>query len=304
MSGLLNSILAATAQGLLWAVMALGLYITYRLLSFSDLTVDGSFATGGAITAVVITSGGSPLLAMGLALIGGILAGFVTGFLNTRMRIPALLSSILTQIALYTINLRIMAKPNIPLLNQRTLFSILQDMGLGRIGTGLVNGLVAAALTAVAMYWFFGSEIGAAIRATGNNPAMVRELGANTQTTTLIGLMLANGLVALSGSLVSQQQGFADVGMGLGAIVIGLASIIIGEVLLPTTTFWMRLAGVVAGSVIYRIVITLVLEIPGIKSYDLRLFTAIIVALALWLPQVTAAWRQRRGRKGQDQEHA
>ena len=301
MPAILSSILAATAQGLLWAVMALGVYVTFRLLDFADLTVDGSFATGGVITAVVLMRGGSPFLALFIALLGGVAAGLITGFLNTRMHIPPLLASILTQIALYTINLRILGMPNVPLLNQRTLFSILEDFGLGRTATGLVNGIVAAAIVGVLMYWFFGTEIGAAIRATGNNPVMVRELGTNTQTTTLIGLMCGNALVALSGSLVAQQQGTSDVTMGTGAIVIGLASVIIGEVLLPRTTFWLRIIGVIVGSVIYRIVISLVLELPGVRAHDLKLFTAIIVALALWLPSFSSGWRQRRARR---QDHA
>ena len=283
-SGLGGAVISGISQGLLWAIMALGVYITFRLLKISDLTVDGSFTTGGAVAAMAIMSGISPVLAMLLAMVSGILAGFITGFLTTRMHIPALLSSILTQIALYSINLRIMNGPNVPLLRVRTLFST-SLFGLPPAVSTFVLGFGIIALFIVLMYSFFGTQIGAAIRATGSNPNMVRALGTNTANTTLLGLMLANGLVATSGGLVAQQQGYADIGMGTGAIVIGLAAIVIGEALFFRGNFWLRLTGVVIGSVVYRVIITFVLRWDPIQASDLKLFTAILVALALFLPE-------------------
>ena len=297
MSGLMMALGSGVVQGLLWGVMALGLYITFRLLKISDLTVDGSFTTGGAITAVCIISGWHPLLAIFAATIGGMMAGAITGLLHTRMKIPALLSGILTQIALYTINLRIMGKPNIPLLQVGTIFTASNNLPLSRnmfaflITLPILVGIIAL------MYWFFGTEIGTAIRATGDNPKMVRALGVNTATTNMLGLILGNGLVATSGALVAQQQGFADIGMGSGAIVIGLAAIIIGETLFFQGNFRLRLTSVLVGSVLYRLAITLILRLDPIESYDLKLFTAILVALALWLPQVSDGMKLHYQRK-------
>ena len=284
-SGLAEAVTSGISQGLLWAIMALGVYITFRLLKISDLTVDGSFTTGGAIAAMAIISGIHPIFATVLALIAGVTAGFITGFLTTRMHIPALLSSILTQIALYSINLRIMNGPNIPLLRQQTIFTT-SLFGLPAGISNFVLGLLIVALFIILMYSFFGTEIGAAIRATGSNSNMVRALGTNTANTTMLGLMLGNGLVATSGGLVAQQQGYADIGMGTGAIVIGLAAIVIGEALFFRNNFWLRLSGVVLGSVIYRIVVTFILRWDPIQASDLKLFTAILVALALFLPEV------------------
>lgn len=240
---------------------------------------------------------GIPLLAIFAATIGGMMAGAITGLLHTRMKIPALLSGILTQIALYTINLRIMGKPNIPLLQVGTIFTASNNLPLSRnmfaflITLPILVGIIAL------MYWFFGTEIGTAIRATGDNPKMVRALGVNTATTNMLGLILGNGLVATSGALVAQQQGFADIGMGSGAIVIGLAAIIIGETLFFQGNFWLRLTSVLVGSVLYRLAITLILRLDPIESYDLKLFTAILVALALWLPQVSDGMKLHYQRK-------
>lgn len=297
MSGLLMALGSGVVQGLLWGVMGLGLYITFRLLKISDLTVDGSFTTGGAVTAVCIIGGWNPILAVIAATAAGMVAGAITGVLHTRMKIPALLSGILTQIALYTINLRIMGKPNTTLLQVTTLFTRSSDSALSRNMHAFLVTLPILILLIAAMYWFFGTEIGTTIRATGDNPKMVRALGVNTDTTNMLGLILGNGLVAMSGALVAQQQGYADIGMGTGAIVIGLAAIIIGETLWFKNNFWLRLSGVLVGSVLYRLAITLILRWDPIESYDLKLFTAILVAMALWLPQVSASVRTKHQRR-------
>lgn len=297
MSGLFMALGSGVVQGLLWGVMALGLYISFRLLQISDLTVDGSFTTGGAVTAVCIMSGWNPFLAIIASTIAGMIAGSITGILHTKMKIPALLSGILTQIALYTINLRIMGKPNTPLLQVITIFSGSKDSSLSRNMYGFLIALPVLITVVLLMYWFFGTEIGTAVRATGDNPKMVRALGVNTATTNMLGLALGNGLVAMSGGLVAQQQGFADIGMGTGAIVIGLAAIIIGETLFFKKNFMLRLTGVLVGSVLYRLAITIVLRWDPIESYDLKLFTAIIVALALWLPEISSSVKSGRQRR-------
>lgn len=286
----LLAIQGAAAQGILWALLCLGTYITFRLLNFADLSVDGSFATGAAVTAVLITMGVNPVLSLVVAMIAGALAGGITGFLHTKFQIPAVLAGILTQIALYSINLRIMGRANLPLLKFDTIFSgslkSMDAMGLKLTidQITLFVGLMIIAVFIVALYWFFGTEIGSAIRATGNNGAMVRALGQNTNTTKVIALMVSNALVGLSGALVAQYQGAADVGMGAGAIVIGLASIVIGEVLFPKVkSFWGALAAVGVGSIIYRAIVAIVLQL-GMNTNDLKLLTAVIVALALGIP--------------------
>lgn len=300
-AALLNIGVSALSQGVIWSIMALGVYITYRLLDFADLTVDGSFTTGGAVSAILITLGYHPIFALLIAILAGMAAGFITGFLNTRMGISPLLSSILAQIGLYSINLRIMGKPNLPLLKVTTLYkSFSETVHLKDPYSSLLLSAVIVAALVGTMYWFFGTEIGSAIRATGDNPSMVRALGINTKNTVLIGLVLANGLVALSGGLLAQNQGFADMGMGIGAIVIGLATIIIGEVLFFKKNFMLRLIGIVFGSVVYRLIIAVVLQMK-VASQDLKLFTAIIVALALWLPNTLEKQRARNARRANNQ---
>lgn len=288
---------SAISQGILWGIMALGVYITFRMLNFADLTVDGSFTLGGAITAVMVSQGADPLLAVLISMIGGMTAGLCTGFLNTKLRIPGLLASILTQIALYSINLRVMGSPNISLLRITTLFSLLKNAGFPDRWVVMSIALVFASVVIVLMYWFFGTEIGSAVRATGDNAQMVRALGVHTDTTTILALVLGNGLVALSGGLIGQQQGYGDIGMGTGAIVIGLAAIIIGEVLFPKKNFLYRLIGVILGAVVYRVVIAIVLWRRLLESTDMKLLTAIIVALALFLPVLRANIAQQKLRR-------
>lgn len=287
----------AVAQGVLWGLMTLGVYLTFRILNMADMTVDGSFAVGGAVTAVLIVKGMNPVLTLLFVFIAGTLCGLATGFMNTKLKINILLASILSQIALYSINIRIMGKANTPLLGSDTMMSMLRNATGGNLSTtnvSLIIGVIVIAVIIGLMYWFFGTEIGSAIRATGSNEHMVRAMGVNTDTMKILGLMISNGMVALSGALVAQSQGYADVGMGTGTIVIGLASIIIGEVIFGSHFgFWWVLLSAVFGSVIYRIVIAVVLQL-GLKSTDLKLLTALIVAIALSVPVAKKRIDRRR----------
>lgn len=280
-------IISTIGQGLLWALLAVGVFITFRVLDIADLSIEGTYPLGAAVAAVAITRGIPPILAIFLACVAGMIAGSVTGFLHTKLRIPALLAGILTMIAMYSVNLRIMGKATVSLLGMDTIYSNFEQFGLSRIYAVIIVGLLISGVTVVLTYLFFGTEIGASIRATGNNPQMIRAQGVNTDNTILIGLILSNGLVAITGALIAQSNAFADVGMGTGTIVIGLASVIIGEVLFGTRSFLNWLIAVVMGSIIYRAVIALVLWL-GMNPNDLKLFTAIIVAIALSLPLIRA----------------
>ena len=294
MSLLLN-LQDAVSQGILWGVMVLGVYITFRLLDVADLTVDGSFATGGAVCAVLLINGWNPVIATVMGMLGGAAAGAVTGILHTLCEIPAILAGILTQLALYSINLRIMGKANVSMANVDSIFSWLVDAtGWKQSQAALLIGAVLAVLIILALYWFFGTEIGAAIRATGNNEAMVRALGENTKKIKIIGLALSNGLVGLSGALICQSQKFADVNSGLGAIVIGLAAIVIGEILLGRLpSFGRKLAGVVVGAAIYFIMRAFVSWL-GMNNDEMKLISAAIVVLALSIPVLSQKWKIRR----------
>ena len=289
-----NLAVSTVAQGLLWAVMALGVYVTFRVLDLADLTCEGSFPLGAATAATLMASGHSVSTAILAAAVAGMLAGAVTGFLTTKMKIPALLAGILTMIALYSVNLRIMGKANLYLLGVDTVFSFTQEaLGLNNAYTTFVVGITATLLIGIGMYWFFGTEIGAAIRATGFNQQMIRAQGVNTDMTIILGLIISNALIAISGALVGQNNGFADVGMGVGTIVIGLASVIIGEVLFGTRSFKNCMISVVLGSVVYRIVIAVVLQM-GMPPNDLKLFTSVLVALALSMPLIKAKFKGRK----------
>lgn len=278
-------LLGAVSLGLLWSIMTLGVYISYRVLDVADLTVEGSITLGAAVCARMIVSGNDPFLALLVAFVAGMAAGLITGLLHTKLRIPVLLSGILTMIALYSINLRVMGMSNISMLRMTTAYTFVSGLfGVSKTLAVMILGGVMALLLVVFLYWFFGTEIGSAIRATGNNPHMVRAQGINTDTTVIAGLMLANGLVALSGGLIAQSQNYADVQMGTGSIVIGLASLIIGEVLFGKRSFFSRLLSMLFGAITYRIIIALVLRM-GMAADDLKLFTAITVAFALSLPR-------------------
>ena len=289
-----NLAVSTVAQGLLWAVMALGVYVTFRVLDLADLTCEGSFPLGAATAATLMASGHSVSTAILAAAVAGMLAGAVTGFLTTKMKIPALLAGILTMIALYSVNLRIMGKANLSLLGVDTVFTYTQQaLGLNNAYTTFVVGLAATLLIGIGMYWFFGTEIGAAIRATGFNQQMIRAQGVNTDMTSILGLIISNALISVSGALVGQNNGFADVGMGVGTIVIGLASVIIGEVLFGTRSFKNCMISVVLGSVVYRIVIAVVLQM-GMPPNDLKLFTSVLVAIALSMPLIKAKFKGRK----------
>ncbi len=275
--------LGAVSLGLLWAVMTIGVYITYRILNIADLSVEGSIAMGAALAAHNIVGGMNPFLATGVAFFGGMVAGLITGILHTRLKIPALLSGILTMIALYSVNLRIMGKANLSLLRMDTVYSTVEQLGMVKNHAVIVLGLFVVLILVGILYWFFGTEIGCAIRATGNNPQMARAQGINTDNMIILGLIISNGMVALSGALIAQSQSFADVQMGIGSIVIGLASVIIGEVLFGKRNFFNRLLSLVLGAITYRMIIALVLRM-GMPANDLKLFTAMTVAVALSLP--------------------
>ncbi|HEY8499102.1 MAG TPA: ABC transporter permease [Clostridia bacterium] len=280
-------LLGAVTLGLLWAVMTIGVYITYRILNIADLTVEGSITMGAAIAASLISKGVNPYAATLIALFGGMAAGLVTGLLHTKLRIPPLLSGILTMIALYSVNLRIMGRANISLLRVDTVYTVLYKLGFSRTIAVTVLGFLCVLGLICLLYWFFGTEIGCAVRATGNNPQMAGSNGINTKSMIILGLIISNGLVALSGALICQSQSFADVQMGIGSIVIGLASVIIGEVLFSRTSFYSILISVALGAITYRIIIALVLRM-GMPANDLKLFTAITVAVALSLPMFRA----------------
>ena len=283
---MLDLVLSTVSQGLLWAIMALGVFLTFRVLDIADLSVEGTFPLGAAVAATLIDAGHSVWFAMLIALIAGCIGGTVTALLTTKLKIPALLSGILTMIGLYSVNLMIMGKANVPLLRAETVFTLTENLfRVSSVVATLIVGLVATVIVGAIMYWFFGTVLGTAIRATGCNPQMARAQGINTNVMVILGLLISNGLVALSGALVAQSNGFADVGMGTGTIVIGLASVIIGEVLFGTRSFKNWLISVVLGSVVYRAVIAIVLEL-GMPPNDLKLFTAVLVAIALSLPLI------------------
>ena len=300
-----NSLPGAFGQGLIWGIMAVGVYITYRILDIADLTVDGSLATGGAVCAVGISLGLNPWLALLLAVMAGMLSGLVTGLLHTKCGIPAILSGILTQLALYSLNLRIMGIGS----NSKTLATIALNVNNHDLllssryirSIGLENPLIllvlGVAVVIGALYWFFGTEMGCSLRATGANTNMARAQGINTNFAKVLALVVSNGLVALSGALLAQYQGSATIDMGRGAIVIGLAAVIIGDVLFGKcfVNFALKLLAAVIGAIIYYVVITLVLRL-GLESTDLKLLTALVVAVFLSVPYF-AGKRAVRARK-------
>ena len=292
---LLSRLPAAAAQGILWGIMALGVYITFRVLNLADMTVDGSFATGGAVSVMLIIAGCPAWAAVLAAFAAGLAAGMVTGLLHTRLKIPAILAGILTQFSLYSINLRIMGMRANQSANLKN-YGMFFENGRGflvssrYIPQALAVGAVMSVITVLALYWYFGTEQGSAVRATGCNPDMSRAQGINVDNMKVLGLALSNGIVALAGALMTQFQGTADVNMGRGSIVIGLAAIVIGEVLCDAlfskgSNFAVRLGFVVIGGVIYYAAMTVILWLK-LDPNDLKLFTAIIVALFLAVPNL------------------
>ncbi len=289
--------IGAVEQGFVYGIMVIGVYLTFRILDFPDLTVDGSLPLGAAVSAVAITNGVNPYFSLLLALGSGFVAGMVTAFLNTRFKILHLLASILTMIALYSINIRIMGGPNVALLGTDTVFDSVIALGVPAHYAGVVVFGALASLVLVFMVWFLSTELGQAILATGDNPQMIRSLGVNTDTIIILGVGLSNGLVAVSGALVAQNQGAADVGMGIGTIVAGLASVIIGETVFGCTTMIRAFIAALLGSVVYRLAIALALGLEfgnfRFNPSDLNLITAVLVITALITPSLKRRVFQR-----------
>ncbi len=281
LSGFLDTLPGAAAQGIIWGIMAIGVYITYRILDFADLTVDGSIGTGGAVFAVCTIGGLNIYVSLIIAFIAGCIAGLATGIFHTVFGIPPILAGILTQLALYSINLDIMGQSNQALNSSK--YSFLVNMLYTK--KSIFVGLIFVAVIIAALYWFFGTELGHSIRATGNNQNMARANGINTNVNKVFALVISNGIVALSGALLAQFQGFSDINMGRGAIVIGLAAVIIGEVIFGKIfkNFALKLFAAVIGGVIYYIVISLVISL-GLPANDLKLFSALVVAVFLGVP--------------------
>ena len=296
---ILNAMPGAVSQGLIWGIMAIGVFITYKILDLADLTVDGTMCTGGATFIMATMAGCSIPVALLLAFVAGLVAGLVTGLLHVSCGIPAILAGILTQLALYSVNLRIMGKSNQPInaSNYDLLISSRNVKVIGLENPIFVVGIGVVLLIAI-LYWFFGTELGSSLRSTGSNPNMSRAQGINTNLTKVLGLMLSNGIVALSSALLSQYQGFADVSMGRGAIVIGLAAVIIGQVVFGKIfrSFWAKLLGVVLGAIIYYVVYQLVIGL-GMSGDDMKLITSLIVAIFLAIPHFRKTYFSKPGKK-------
>ncbi|MBD1380676.1 ABC transporter permease [Metabacillus arenae] len=318
-----TALFGSVESGLIYAIMALGVYLSFRILDFPDLTVDGSFVTGAAVAAVMIVSGFNPFLATGTAFVAGFLAGSITGLLHTKGKINALLSGILMMIALYSINLRIMDKPNVPLHGQETVFTIMGamwektgiDQGINGFFANIGMSWVAPStwLVLFVMFlfiillkgildYFLKTEVGLAIRAVGDNHQMITSFSGNTDTLKIAGLGLSNALVSLSGAFVAQTGGYADVGMGIGMIIIGLASVIIGEAILGIKTIFRATLAVILGAIIYRVIVALSLRVDFLETGDMKLITAIIVIAALIIPQLYEKQKEKRRKKLRLQE--
>jgi len=292
----LFSFMGALEIGLIFGLVALGVMISFRLLRFPDLTVDGSFPLGAAVAATLISAGCNPFLATGAAIVAGALAGLLTAWLHVRLRIMELLASILVMIGLYSINLRIMGRPNVPLITDPTVFTLLQPAGISDYLMRPLLLLIVVAVCKGLLDWYLGTRSGLALRASGANPRMARAQGVNTGRLVMGGMALSNALVALAGALFAQAQGGADISMGLGTIVIGLAAVIVGESILPSRRLALATLAVILGAMIYRFLIALALntDFIGLQAQDLNLVTAVLVTIALVLPRL----RRRRGAKG------
>lgn len=282
----MDLILSSVSQGLLWSIMAIGVYLTYRILDIADLTAEGAYPLGAAICAVGIVNGTNPLLATFLGFLGGMGAGLVSGLLHTKLKIPALLTGIVTLTGLYSVNLKVLGKANVALLRQTTLVTQLQGMGLSKTNAVMLIGVCFVVIVILILTLLLKTQLGLALRSTGDNIPMSEANGINVDHMKIYGYMLSNGLIALCGALLTQNNGYADLNSGTGTIVIGLASVIIAEVILRNLSIGHRLASVVLGSIVYRLIILAILEIPGMDADLVKLFSAILLAVVLFVPEV------------------
>lgn len=285
MTNLISIFLSSASQGVLWALLAIGVFLTFRILDIADLTAEGSFPLGAGIAAVSITNGLSPIVACLLGFLGGTAAGLVSGLLHTKLKIPALLAGIITMTGLYSVTSRIMGAPNLSLLGQKNVFTWAESLGVSKENAVLIAGLLVALIVVTLLVLFLRTETGLAIRATGDNLAMSEANGINTDTMKIIGYMISNGCIALSGSLLAQNNGFADLNSGIGTIVIGLASIIIAEVLFRNQPLLLRLLTIILGAVIYRFILALVFEL-NVQPSDSKLASALVLVICLSFPQI------------------
>lgn len=294
----MSLVLSSLSQGLLWSIMAIGVYLTFRILDVADLTAEGSYPLGGAIAAVSIVNGVNPLLATLLAFLGGGLAGVAAGLIHTKMKIPTLLTGIVVLTGLYSINLKVLGKANLPLLKQTTLVTQLRDLGLDKLWAVILIGLVVVGLVLGLLILLLNTEIGLALRSTGDNIPMSAANGIHTDRMKIVGYALSNGLIALCGGLLAQNNGYADINSGTGTIVIGLASIIIAEVIIRDLTIGKRLASIVVGSILYRLIILAILSLPGVDADLVKLFSASLLALVLFVPELRQKLNIRKPQLG------
>ncbi|HEL0594688.1 TPA: ABC transporter permease [Streptococcus equi subsp. zooepidemicus] len=290
----MSLILSSLSQGLLWSIMAIGVYLTFRILDIADLTAEGSYPLGAAICATGIVSGVSPLLATFLAFAGGLLAGLVSGLVHTKLKIPALLTGIITLTGLYSVNLKVLGRANVALLRQRTLVTQLYDLGFTKLAAVLIMGFVFVTIVILLLALLMKTQLGLALRSTGDNNLMSEANGIKTDQMKIMGYMLSNGLIALCGALLCQNNGYADLNAGVGTIVIGLASIIIAEVMIRQLSIGWRLASIVLGSIVYRLIILAILAIPGMDADLVKLFSAMLLAAVLFVPELQQRLRLRK----------
>ncbi|HEL0579986.1 TPA: ABC transporter permease [Streptococcus equi subsp. zooepidemicus] len=290
----MSLILSSLSQGLLWSIMAIGVYLTFRILDIADLTAEGSYPLGAAICATGIVSGASPLLTTFLAFAGGLLAGLVSGVIHTKLKIPALLTGIITLTGLYSVNLKVLGKANVALLRQRTLVTQLYDLGFTKLAAVLIMGFVFVTIVILLLALLMKTQLGLALRSTGDNNLMSEANGIKTDQMKIMGYMLSNGLIALCGALLCQNNGYADLNAGVGTIVIGLASIIIAEVMIRQLSIGWRLASIVLGSIVYRLIILAILAIPGMDADLVKLFSAMLLAAVLFVPELQQRLRLRK----------
>lgn len=282
----MDLIISAISQGILWSLLSLGLFISFRILNIADMTTEGAYPLGAAVCVSLIQAGMSPILAIFIAMLAGALAGALTSIFINICKIPSLLAGILTMTALLSVNLRVMGRPNLSLLNHKTIFDIFSSVSLPPYFDSIIVGIIIVSLVIFFMYFFFNTELGQALIATGDNPKMASSLGISTKKMTLLGLMLSNSIVALTGAILSQNNGYADVNSGLGVIVVALAAIIIGEVIFGDVNFLTRLICIILGSIIYRLLLVFVLKLNIIEANDFKIISALLIALFLSVPEL------------------